>query len=449
MYDLVIRGGSVVTPDGVLSTDVGIFGEKIAALGNALEGREMIDAAGKLVFPGVIDPHVHFALPVGGSVSSDDFYSGSVAAACGGVTSVIDFTVGSSDSSIPDDIRNRLEDAKNAVVDYSFHGEVVGWRPGRVDEMNEAIGLGVKSFKFFTAYGASGRRTDTGPLLQAFQALADMDGVAVVHAEDDSMIETFSGLLSNEEWGRMESVAKVRPDVCEASAVNTVGWLAARTGVQCHIVHLSSALGLEEALYARERGADLTVETCPQYLLLTSDVYKGPEGHLYSAAPALRNAEDNVVLWNALASGDIDFAATDHCPFTRTQKEWKGAFDRLPGGLPGVELLLPLLYSEGVLRGRLPLCELARITSERAAKRYGLYPRKGSLLPGSDADIVLFDPEEVWHVQAGALRMNVDFSPYENLELIGKTWQTISRGEIIYSEGRFLGKKGRGVFLHR
>ena len=297
MYDLVIRGGSVVTPDGVLSTDVGIFGEKIAALGAALEGREVIDAAGKLVFPGVIDPHVHFALPVGGSVSSDDFYSGSVAAACGGVTSVIDFTVGASDSSIPDDVRNRLEDAKNAVVDYSFHGEVVGWRPGRIDEMREAIGLGVKSFKFFTAYGASGRRTDTGPLLQAFQALADMNGVAVVHAEDDSMIETLSALLSNEEWGRMESMAKVRPDVCEASAVNTVGWLAARTGVQCHIVHLSSALGLAEALYARERGADLTVETCPQYLLLTSDAYGGPEGHLYSAAPARRGAGGTLARW--------------------------------------------------------------------------------------------------------------------------------------------------------
>ncbi len=449
MYDLVIRGGSVVTPAGVLSTDVAVFGEKIAALGAPLEGREVIDAAGKLVFPGVIDPHVHFALPVGGSVSSDDFYSGSVAAACGGVTSVIDFTVGASDRSIPDDLRRRLEDAKPSIIDYAFHGEVVGWRPGRVEEMREAAALGVKSFKFFTAYGASGRRTDTGPLLQAFQALAEIDAVAVVHAEDDSMIETLSALLSNEEWGRMESVAKVRPDVCEASAVNTVGWLAATTGVRCHIVHLSSALGLAEALHARERGADLSVETCPQYLLLTSDVYNAPEGHLYSAAPALRSAEDNAVLWDGLASGDIDFAATDHCPFTRTQKEWKGAFDRLPGGLPGVELLLPLLYSEGVLRGKLPLCELASITSERAAKRYGLFPRKGCLLPGSDADLVIFDPEEVWHVQAGALRMNVDFSPYENLELIGKTWQTISRGEVIYSEGRVLGKKGRGVFLNR
>ncbi len=449
MYDLVIRGGAVATAGGVLYTDIAVLGEKIAALGIGIDGHEVIDATGKIVLPGVIDPHVHFALPVGDYVSSDDFYSGSVAAACGGVTTVIDFTVGASDRSIPEDIERRLEDAKPSVVDYALHGEVVGWRPGRVDEIAEAVSMGVGSFKFFTAYGASGRRTDNGPLLQAFRALAGMNAVAVVHAEDDSIIESMSALLTNDEWSRMESLARVRPDVCEASAVNTVGWLSALTGAKCHIVHLSSELGLEEVIYARDRGADLTAETCPQYLLLTSDAYSGPEGHLYSAAPALRGTEDNAALWMGLSTGDVDFAATDHCPFTRTQKEWKGAFDRLPGGLPGVELLLPLLYSEGVVKGRLSLSELVAITSERAARRYGLYPRKGSLMPGSDADIVVFDPDEVWGVQAGALRMNVDFSPYENMKLTGRIGLTISRGEIVFSEDRFLGKKGRGVFLRR
>jgi dihydropyrimidinase len=449
MYDLVIRGGAVATAGGVLYTDIAVLGEKIAALGVGIDGREVIDATGKIVLPGVIDPHVHFALPVGDYVSSDDFYSGSVAAACGGVTTVIDFTVGASDRSIPEDVERRLEDAKPSVVDYALHGEVVGWRPGRVDEIAEAVSMGVASFKFFTAYGASGRRTDNGPLLQAFRAIAGMNAVAVVHAEDDSIIESMSALLTNDEWGRMESLARVRPDVCEASAVNTVGWLSALTGAKCHIVHLSSELGLEEVMYARDRGADLTAETCPQYLLLTSDAYSGPEGHLYSAAPALRGAGDNAALWTGLSTGDVDFAATDHCPFTRTQKEWKGAFDRLPGGLPGVELLLPLLYSEGVRSGRLSLCDLARITSDRAARRYGLFPRKGCLMPGSDADIVVFDPEEVWCVHAGGLRMNVDFSPYENMKLTGRTWLTISRGEIVFSEDRFLGKKGRGVFLRR
>lgn len=439
----------MATADGVLFTDVAVLGERICALGGGLEGRETIDATGKIVLPGVIDPHVHFALPVGDYVSSDDFYSGGVAAACGGVTTVIDFTVGASERSIPEDIENRLEDAKSSVIDYALHGEVVGWRPGRVDEMREAVSLGVKSFKFFTAYGASGRRTDNGQMLQAFQAIAEMDAVAVVHAEDESVIESLSAQLSNEEWGRMDSLAKVRPDVCEALAVNAVGWLAARTGAGCHIVHLSSALGLEEARRARERGAKLTTETCPQYLLLTSEAYRAQDGHLLSAAPALRSGEDNEALWAALSSGEVNFVATDHCPFTRTQKEWRGAFDRLPGGLPGVELMLPLLYSEGVVKGKLSLSDLAAITSERAAKRYGLYPRKGCLMPGADADIVIFDPDEAWSVRAGALRMNVDFSPYENMELTGRTWRTISRGEVVYADDRFLGKKGRGRFLKR
>lgn len=449
MYDLVIQGGTVVSPHGEKVFDIAIKGEEIAALGVGLQGREYVDASGKLIFPGVIDPHVHFSLPVGGTVSSDDFYSGSVAAACGGVTTVIDFTVGAPERTMADDLRNRLEDARPSVVDYSFHGEVVGWRPGRTAEISDAMARGIKSFKFFTAYGASGRRTDTGPLYHAFRAIAEGDGVAVVHAEDDSMIEASAALLSKDEWGRMGTVAEVRSDLCEASAVNTVGWIAAKAGVRCHIVHLSSALGLGEVEEARKKGALMTAETCPQYLLLTSGVYGGPQGHLFSATPALRTRNDNEALWRALGSGAVDFAATDHCPFTRTQKEWKGAFDRLPGGLPGVETLLPLLYSEGVLRGKLSLCSLARVTSEQAAKLYGLYPKKGCLFPGSDGDLVIFDPEDAWTIRAGALRMNVDFSPYEGLEVRGKVWQTISRGEIIYADGRFLGRRGRGKFLPR
>jgi len=449
MYDWVIRGGTLVDAEGTLRADLAVEGSRIAAVGEGLEGRRVVDARGLWVLPGAIDAHTHMALPVGGSRSSDDFRSGSIAAACGGVTSLIDFTVGSASTTLAEDLRSRLEVAAESAIDYGLHGEIVGWRPGRIEEVRSAVREGLRSFKFFTAYAASGRRTGNGALLEAFSLLADLGAMALVHAEDEEVIQYLQDGLGEAERGSMASLARTRPPVCEAAAVRMVSWIAGRTGARLHIVHLSSGMGLDEVAAARGEGVRITAETCPQYLLLDAGAYEGPEGHLFSASPALRAPEDNRRLWEGLRSGLIDYAATDHCPFTRTQKEWKGAFDRLPGGLPGVELLLPLLYSEGVLRGRLPLCELARITSERAAKRYGLYPRKGSLLPGSDADIVLFDPEEVWHVQAGALRMNVDFSPYENLELIGKTWQTISRGEIIYSEGRFLGKKGRGVFLHR
>lgn len=449
MYDLVIRGGTVVSPDGVRALDIAVRGERITAIGECLRGTESIDASGKLIFPGVIDPHVHFALSVGNTVSSDDFYTGTAAAAAGGVTTVIDFTTGAEGRTIPEDIKARLEDAKPSIIDYSFHGEVIGWRPERAEEISRAMAMGVNSFKFFTAYGASGRMSGTGALLHAFRIIAEKDGIALVHAEDESMIEFLSSVLPAGAAEKMETTALVRPDLCEASAVNSVGLLAAETGVRCHIVHLSSAMGVKEAARARNRGALLTAETCPQYLLLTSQAYRGPSGHLFSAAPSLRTAEDNNALWKALGDGTVDFAATDHCPFTSAQKEWKGRFDALPGGLPGVETLLPLLYSEGVHKGKLSLQGLVRITSERAAKLYGLYPRKGCILPGSDADLVIFDPDETWIVRAGALRMNVDYSPYENLQVRGKVWKTLSRGEIIFSEDRVLGRRGRGVFLAR
>jgi len=449
MYDLVIRGGTVVSPDGVRALDIAVRGERITAIGECLRGTESIDASGKLIFPGVIDPHVHFALSVGNTVSSDDFYTGTAAAAAGGVTTVIDFTTGEEGRTIPEDIKARLEDAQPSIIDYSFHSEVIGWRPERAEEISRAMAMGVNSFKFFTAYGASGRMSSAGALLHGFRVIAEKGGIALVHAEDESMIEFLSSALQADEREKMETAALVRPDLCEAAAVNAVGLLAAETGVRCHIVHLSSARGLKEAGRARSRGALLTAETCPQYLLLTSEAYGGQSGHLFSAAPSLRTAEDNDALWKAVGDGTVDFAATDHCPFTSAQKEWKGRFDALPGGLPGVETLLPLLYSEGVLNGKLSLPGLVRITSERAAKLYGLYPRKGCILPGSDADLAIFDPDEIWNVRAGALRMNVDYSPYENLQVRGKVWKTLSRGEIIFSEDRVLGKRGRGIFLVR
>ena len=449
MYDLVIRGGTIVTPEDILDADIAVQGEKIAAIGKNLEGRKIIDAAGKLVFSGCIDPHVHFALPVGGTCSADDFSSGSAAACAGGITTVIDFTVGGTGRTIAEDLQNRLEDASSSIVDYSFHGEVVGWHPGKLDEIREAISLGIKSFKFFTAYGESGRRTETGPMFLSFRTLAEEDAVALVHAEDESMIDAFTAMLPPEEHEKMETVAGVRPDLCEASAVNTVAWLAATTAVRCHFVHISSVLGLEEVLAGKRRGARLSAETCPQYLLLTSEAYRGAEGHLFSAAPSLRSSLDNDLLWQGLREREIDFAATDHCPFSRKQKEWKGTFNAHPGGLPGVETFLPLLYSEGVLKGRISLGDLVRITSEEAAKVYGLYPRKGCLLPGSDGDIVLFDPGAEWTIHAESLRMNVDFSPYEGMEVRGKVWMTLSRGEIIYAEDTVLGAAGRGKFLAR
>jgi dihydropyrimidinase len=447
MYDWVIRGGTLVDAEGTLRADLAVEGSRIAAVGEGLEGRRVVDARGLWVLPGAIDAHTHMALPVGGSRSSDDFRSGSIAAACGGVTSLIDFTVGSASTTLAEDLRSRLEVAAESAIDYGLHGEIVGWRPGRIEEVRSAVREGLRSFKFFTAYAASGRRTGNGALLEAFSLLADLGAMALVHAEDEEVIQYLQDGLGEAERGSMASLARTRPPVCEAAAVRMVSWIAGRTGARLHIVHLSSGMGLDEVAAARGEGVRITAETCPQYLLLDAGAYEGPEGHLFSASPALRAPEDNRRLWEGLRSGAIDTAATDHCPFTREQKRWKGSFTDLPYGIPGVETLVPLLLSEGVRSGRLSPPDLARVTARRPAEIFGLFPRKGCLRPGADADLAVWDPEAAWRVDPAALHMNVDFSPYAGREIRGRCLLTLSRGEAVQEGGEFVGRPGRGRYL--
>lgn len=451
MYDLVLKNGMLVLPDDVFAGDLAVRDGRVAALGADLAGAaaETVDVSGMLVLPGAVDPHVHMELPVGGTRSCDDFLTGTRAAAAGGVTTILDFTVGSRETSMTDDLTARLEAAAASIVDYGLHAEVVGWTPARLGEMREVAERGVRSFKFFTAYAASGRRTGNGPLFESMKVLAELDAVASVHAEDESLIQARLELMGDGEKGCMTALGLSRPDLCEASAVREVAWLARRAGARVHIMHLSSALGLEEVLEARRDGADITAETCPHYLLLTDAVYGREDARFYSASPALRKDGDREALWGALGSGDVDFLSTDHCPFTCAQKEWRGTFDRLPYGMGSVELMLPLAYSEGVLGGRFSLSDLAERTAAAAARRYGLWPRKGSLLPGADADVAVLDPTEEWTVSAEGLHSSCDFSPYEGRTVRGRVRETYSRGECVYRSGTFPARPGRGLFLAR
>jgi dihydropyrimidinase len=449
MLDLVIRGGTVVTSSSTISADVGVVGETIAALAPNLSGRREIDARGLLVFPGLIDAHTHMALPVGGMRSSDDFLSGTRAAACGGVSTIIDFTVGSPDRTIVQALDERLAEARDAVVDYALHGEVVGWRPGRERELNEAAARGVTSFKFYTAYEASGRRTGSDGLRAAFREISLLDAVAVVHAEDEGLIRSIAARLTAAERARMGTLAIARPDLAEQAAIAAVTRLARDAACRVHIVHVSSRIGLDAVRSARSEHCAVTAETCPQYLLLTREVYDREDGRLFAASPPLREDDDRTALWAGLRSHDIDLVATDHCPFTRDQKAWRGTFDDLPYGLPGVETLLPLLYSEGVAKGRLAVHDIARLACEGPARTYGLAPRKGAIEVGADADLVLFDPAVAWRVEAARLHMTTDFSPYEGWPMTGCVLTTISRGETIVENGTPCARAGRGRFLAR
>ena len=453
MYDLVLKGGTIVTPDDVFEGDLAVRGEKIAAVGQELCSEEnagkVLDVSGMIVLPGALDPHVHMDLHVGGGRTCDDFASGTAAAASGGVTTIIDFTMGSRESTMMEDLAKRLSDAKNSVIDYAFHAEVVGWTPARLDEMRAVAEMGVSSFKFFTAYASSGRRTDNGQLYESMRVLNELDALAVVHAEDEDIIRAILDRMPEENKSKMTALGVSRPGLSEASAVASVAWLARKASTRVHIVHLSSRLGLIELLKAREDGVVITAETCPQYLLLTDEVYTRKDAHLFSAAPAFKTADDQEALWHALAQKDVSFLATDHCSFTNEQKNWRGRFDDLPYGLSGVELLVPLAYSEGVMKGRFSLSDLADLTSASAAKLYGLYPRKGNLMPGADADVTVIDPTAEWTVRASDLRSKCDFSPYEGMALQGKIFATISRSELIFLDGEFRGRPGRGRFLAR
>jgi dihydropyrimidinase len=447
MYDLVIKDGVIVTEGFRLEADLAVAGETVAAVGKGLRGKREISAEGQYVLPGGIDIHTHMALPVAGTRSSDDFFTGTTAAACGGITSIVDFTAGSPETSLVDDLETRLETAFPAVIDYSFHCEIVGWNEKRREEMAAVFEKGLGTFKFFTAYGDSGRRTRNGALLEAFREISLLGGKALVHAEDDDIIHRLTEELSEEQMSDMRSLAYTRPDDCEALAVSTASWIARRTRARVHVVHLSSGLGLEEILLQKRLGTPLSCETCPQYLLLTDEVYGTPEGHLFSASPSLKKKTDNRRLWRGLTEGDIDFVATDHCPFTREQKTWKGSFRALPYGIPGVETSRTLIFSEGVKTDVLTMEDFARVTASAPARFMGWYPRKGTLLPGSDADIVLFDPGVEWEITARDLHMAVDFSPYESMRVAGKTTCTISRGQIIVQDGEFVGRQGRGRFV--
>jgi len=449
MHELVIRGGTVVTPLSAISSDVGIENGRIAAVGLGLQGRRTIDASDKLVFPGAIDAHTHMALPVAGTRSSDDFQSGTIAAACGGVTTIIDFTVGSRETSIPEDIERRLDDLEDAVIDVALHAEVIGWNPEDDGQFREAVRRGVTSFKFYTAYEPSGRRTAPAEMRRAFSLIAELGAEALVHAEDEGLIRSIEAGLSEEDRGRMGTLALARPDLCEQRAISHVGRLAAETECRVHIVHVSSALGLSAVRNARADGVRMTAETCPQYLVLSAESYDRMDGHLFAASPALRSRQDQRVLWDGLRRREIDFVATDHCPFTRQQKAWRGSYSDLPYGLPGVETLLPLLYSEGVAAGILQLTDIPRLLCEGPARVHGLYPKKGALDIGSDADLVIFDPEVQWEIRAADLHMDTDFSPYEGWRVAGCVETTISRGDVIVEEGAPRADRGRGRFLIR
>jgi len=450
--DLVIKNGMVVTPDGLTEADVGIQGEQIAAIGRGLAGEAELNAAGRYVLPGAVDVHVHLQMPVMDVVSSDDFHTGTVAAACGGTTTIIDFAEPKGPQSLMDALHRRRTEAEGKVaVDYGLHMTLNSDDPLRLGEISAVMAAGSSSFKLYMAY--EGLRLEDPELLHVLSALKPHRGLPIVHAENyDAVLYLTENLLRS---GKTEPRYHplIRPDFMEAEATGRVIALARLVGLPIYIVHVSCADSLKVLQEARARHQPAYGETCPQYLLLTRAEYERPgfEAAKFVMSPPLREDSDRKALWEALASGDLQVVATDHCPFFyRGQKDkGSGAFNEIPGGAPGVETRLPLLYTFGVGTGAISLSRWVEICCAEPARLFGLAPKKGRIAVGADADLVLFNPDKRVVLHYASLHQNVDYTPYEGMELVGYPETTLLRGRVIVRDGEFVGKAGQGKFLKR
>lgn len=412
---MLLRGGTVVDAGGTRRADVLIEGERIAAVGAGLEGSPVFDAGGAYVIPGAIDVHTHFELPVGAVRSADGFDSGTVAAACGGTTCVIDFAGAGREPWTEALATWHSRAAGRAAVDYGFHLTVTELPDDAVDRFERFAGEGVTSVKLYMAY-PDRLMVDDATIGRALRASAASGVRVCVHAEDQAMIERLGA----------------RPPEAEAAAIRRAAELARTAGAELYVVHLSSAAGLDAIREARASGATVVCETCPQYLFLDRAALTGPDGPDFACSPPIRGESDRRALWAALAGGEIEIIATDHCPFTRSDRRLDPA--STPGGLPGVETRLGLAY-QGVVSGHLTLERWADAVAGAPARRFGLGSRKGALRPGLDADVVVFDPAARRTLDADALHSRSDHSPYAGMEVTGWPALALSRGRVVARDG--------------
>jgi dihydropyrimidinase len=453
----LITNGLVVTAEGSTAADVLIEDETIAAIGSDLAATapaadETIDAAGRYVIPGGIDVHTHMELPFGGTFAKDTFETGTRAAAFGGTTTIVDFAVQSRGKSLREGLDAWHAKAEgNAVADYGFHMIMSDVNDDTLAEMDQLVAEGVPDFKLFTAYPGV-FYSDDGAIFRAMQRTAKNGGLIMMHAENGMAIDVVAAdeVAAGHTDPYYHGVA--RYPIFEGEATNRVIRLAEAAGVPVYIVHLSARDALDEVRAARDRGAMTFAETCPQYLFLSLDDMKhGFEGAKFVCSPPLRPADHHDELWRGLLKDDLQLVATDHCPFDfHGQKDLgKGDFRKIPNGLPGVEDRVDLLHDGGVVGGRISRERWVEIIATAPAKLFGMYPQKGAIAVGSDADIVVYDPNAKRTISAKTHHMDVDYSCYEGRSVKGRADIVLSRGSVIVRDGEFTGRKGHGRFIKR
>lgn len=452
--DMVIRNGTVVAATETYGADIGIEGGKIAALGRGLEGRETIDAQGHYVFPGAIDVHTHFELPVMGTVSADDFQTGSIAAACGGTTTFIDFADQARGESLRQALESRMGKAEGkAAIDYGFHVAITDMTNEVMKvEMAEMVEEGVASFKLYMAYKGT-YMADDETLFRSLLKARELGALIMVHAENGDILQYLINKHVAE--GKKEPIwhARSHPPEIEAEAVGRAIILASLAGAPIYIAHVSTAQALEKVKEARDKGEPVLAETCPQYLFFNTEHYTLPnfEGAKYVISPPLRDKGNGESLWRGLTSGDLQVVSTDHCPFNFVGQKDRGRddFSKIPSGMPGVETRVPLIYHFGVNERRFSINRFVELVSTNPARLFGLTPQKGTISIGADADLVIFDPQKEVRLSLENLHMNVDYSPYDQITVRGYPVLVMQRGKVIVEDGRFVGQGGAGRFLKR
>ncbi len=455
MDTLLVANGTVVTASGTSRADVLIDGERIAAVGEVPRSAaaRVIDATGRLVLPGGIDVHTHLDLPFSDITSADDFQSGSIAAACGGTTCIIDYATQARGASLHQALDEwmRRADGK-AVIDYGFHMTIVDLTDPVEREMDDLVAEGVTSFKVFMAY--RGRMMlDDGSIFRVLRRTAGNGGLVCLHAENGDVIEVLVRDALRKGHVEPRYHALTRPAALEGEATSRGCRLAAFAGAPIYIVHVTAGEAVDAIARARLAGQPVYGETCPQYLCLTDQAYNEPGfgGAKYVMSPPLRSQAAQDRLWMGLSSGEIQTVATDHCPFNLHGEKERGLndFSKIPNGAPGIETRMSLIYDAGVRTGRISLTRLVELTSTGPARLFGLYPRKGTLAAGADADVTIFDPERKLTLSASTLHMRVDYNPYEGRTVVGAVDTVLSRGRVMVEKGRYVGGTGGGRFIPR
>ncbi len=450
----LIKNGRIVTAVDDYTADIFIDGETVETIGKSLEmeADRVIDAAGKLVIPGGIDPHTHMELPFGGTSSSDDFWTGTRAAAYGGTTTIIDFAVQTKGESMIAGVDTWHAKAEGkTAIDYGFHLITTDFEDKHTEEMYTLMDEGVTSFKLFMAYPGV-FLADDATIFRAMSAAGSRGGLICMHAENGIVIDEIVKRALAEGRTAPKYHALTRPTVAEAEGVHRAIAIAEMAESPVYIVHLSCYDALNQVREARDRGIPAFAETCPQYLFLSIDDYgEGFEGAKYVMTPALREKHNHDELWKGLKMDDLQVVSTDHCPFCMKEQKELGIddFSKIPNGAPGVENRMSLIYNGGVHENRISLNRFVEITSTAAAKMFGMFPKKGTIAVGSDADIVIFDTEKSQTISADTHHMNVDYNAYEGMKVQGVVETVLSRGRVVIDRGEYVGKQGDGQFIKR